>query len=227
MAPLDGHAPADAEGRSAAQTARIGGADLRRSAAMGTIGLWSALFCAACATAPVSSGVASPSPTPPSVTGAPAGTAPSLTGFASIDGAYRASGSFSIRPEVLVGDAPTTPSSHDTCANYAGGFPQNPTSFTAPELQTSGNTTLYLRATIAIGYHGPGTYTVASTSVLRGTLTVGIGDLAGAGYIDTFRSGFAGTTTLTVKTDGSGMLAFTNWSNGDVAISGNVTWTCR
>jgi hypothetical protein len=140
-----------------------------------------------------------------------------------VNGAYRATGSFSTHPEVLVGGSLTTPTSNDTCVNYANGFAQNPTSFAAPELKTSGDTTLYLRITIASGYHGPGTYTGQSTPALSGTLVVGVGDVNGAGYTDTFRSGFASATTLSVTSEGSGTLQFAGWGIGGTDVSGHVT----
>jgi len=184
-----------------------------------------ALTCAGCTTNP------SGSPATPQTTGGGPGTAtdavPRLTGTAEIDGAYRATGTFSTHPEVLVGNQSQAPTAHDTCVDYAQGFAQNPTSFVAPELQTTGATTLYVTATLASGYHGPGTYSSVTSPMLRGQVAVGIGDLNGAGYIDTFRSGFPGATTLTVHADGSGALEFSSWGSDATVISGSVLWACR
>jgi hypothetical protein len=151
-------------------------------------------------------------------------------GSAEIDGAYEATGTFSTHPEVLVGSLPQAPPAHDTCADYANGFAQHPTSFVPPAVKTSGTTTLYLTTTLASGYHGPGTYTSTTSPMLSGQAAVGVGDvgdLNGAGYIDTFRSGFPGTTTLTVHADGSGTLEFSSWGSDATIISGMVQWVCQ
>lgn len=187
-----------------------------------------AIMCAGCAASP-SVNVAVP---PTSGGGAGTGTnaPPRLIGSAEIDGAYRATGTFTTHPEVLVGSLPQAPTAHDTCADYASGFAQNPTSFVVPALKTSGTTTLYLTTTLASGYHGPGTYSSATSPMLSGRMAVGIGDvgdLNGAGYIDTFRSGFPGTTTLTVHADGSGTLEFSSWGSDATIISGTVQWVCQ
>jgi hypothetical protein len=66
--------------------------------------------------------------------------------------------------------------------------------------------------------------------MLSGRVAVGIGDvgdLNGAGYIDTFRSGFPGTTTLTVRADGSGTLEFSSWGSDATIVSGTVQWVCQ
>jgi hypothetical protein len=185
-----------------------------------------ALSCAACAT----TAVTTPAPSAGGGSGTATNAAPLLTGTASINGAYEATGTFSAHPEVLVGSQLQPPSAHDTCADYAQGFAQNPTSFAVLALQTNGTpNTLYLTTTIASGYHGPGTYTSQSTPMLRGQVAVGVGalgDLNGAGYIDTFRSGFPGTTTLTVEADGSGTLAFSSWGSDGTILSGSVSWLC-
>ncbi len=105
------------------------------------------------------------------------GGAPRLIGTASIKGAYQARGGFTAHPEVLMGGNLREPAAHDSCAAYAAGFAENPSSFAAPELQTTGSTTIYLVATIASGYHGPGTYTNRSTPKLTGRVAVGVGDV--------------------------------------------------
>ncbi|HEY6470995.1 MAG TPA: hypothetical protein VI434_14640 [Candidatus Dormibacteraeota bacterium] len=191
------------------------------------VGLATALLCAGCATTPSIKGTAPPPSGGGSGTGA---TAPRLIGSAAIDGAYKAAGTFSTRPEVLVGSLPAAPSAHDTCTDYANGFAQHPTSFVPPAVKTSGTPTLYLTTTLASGYHGPGTYTSATSPMLRGQVAVGVGDvgdLNGAGFIDTFRSGYPGTTTLTVHDDGSGMLQFSGWGSDATIISGTVQWVCH
>lgn len=190
------------------------------------VGLATVLLCAGCATTP-SIKVTVPHPSVGSGTGA---TAPRLIGSAAIDGAYKATGTFSTHPEVLVGSLPAAPSAHDTCTDYASGFAQHPTSFVPPAVKTNGTTTLYLTTTLASGYHGPGTYTSATSPMLRGQVTVGVGDvgdLNGAGFIDTFRSGYPGTTTLTVHADGLGMLQFSGWGSDATIISGTVQWVCQ
>jgi len=127
----------------------------------------------------------------------------------------------------LIDGSTVPPAAGATCSNYAEGFDENPISFTPPEVQTVGGAnTAYVQSRLSIGYHGPGTYTSRSNPQLGGAVAIGVGDLEGSGYIDTFRSGPPGTTTLTVNPDGSGRLVFSSWSGGDTTISGTVIWTC-
>jgi len=188
------------------------------------IGVVLSLVCAGCAAGPAVTVTNAPSGG-----GAGDGTAasPRLIGSAKIDGAYKASGTFSTHPEVLVGSLPQAPTAPDTCSDYAKGFAQNPTSFVVPEFKTSGATTLYLTTSLPTGYHGPGVYTSATSPMLGGRVAVGVGDLNGAGFIDTFRSGFPGNTALTVHPDGSGTLEFSGWGSDSTVISGTVQWTCQ
>jgi len=185
-----------------------------------------ALVCAACAASSpetnkpsasqaLSSPAASPSPSQ--------SAGPLLTGTITVSGPYSVTAPFSSHAEVLVGASLTPPLASQTCTDYADGFAQSPTSFAAPEVQTAGQTGLYLQATIANGYHGPGTYTSRSTPALGGTVAVQRGDPNLSGFVDTFRSGSQSTTTLTVKRDGSGTLDFSSWGDG---LSGTVSWTC-
>ena len=188
-----------------------------------------ALVCTACTA----------SPSPNATTGSPnrtssapgvatsEGARPRLSGTVIVNGAYQARASFNAQPEVTLGDSLAVPKTGDTCADYASGFTQNPTSFAVPELQTTVGTTVYVRIAMAHGYRGSGTYTSCSTPMLIGVVALGVGDLAGAGYIDTFRSGYPGTTTLTVRADGSGTVVFSGWDSGGADISGSISWICE
>lgn len=152
---------------------------------------------------------------------------PVWAGTISISGQYSITGSFSTRAELVNGGSITTPPASETCAEYADGLAQHLTSFAAPVVQTAGERTIYLEATIASGYHGPGSYTNRLTPTLSGSVQVAIGDLAQGGFVDVFRSDMQATTTLTVRSDGSGTLDFSGWSSGDSSLSGTLTWMCR
>jgi len=187
------------------------------------------LACAACAPnstvhRTTSTPAIHPSPSPQPTT--PVGTGPLLKGTVSVSGSYAVTSTFITRAELIAGSSLVSPPSSATCANYANGFAQNPMSFAAPELQTTGDTTAYLTATVASGYHGPGTYSSASTPTLSGSVAVAVGDVAQGGFVDTFRSGTRSTTSLIVRPDGSGKLEFSGWGTGDSDEDGTVTWTC-
>lgn len=93
---------------------------------------------------------------------------------------------------------------------------------------------LYFSATVA-GYHGPGEYAGAGSGALTGTISVGVG--AGGAQQPTysiFRSVIGGSSSMTVRPDGSGTFTFSEWGSDEVrgvtgsaaSISGTVSWTC-
>jgi hypothetical protein len=200
---------------------------ISRNAQAGLIVVSTALACAACSANPA----AHDSPSQRS--------GPLLTGTISVSGGATLTATFSARAEVLSGGSLTSVSASDTCANYADGLTQNPTSFSAPELQTAGGSNVYMKATIASDYHGPGTYSSETTPLFDGTLVYGIGFATGQnGAATVFRSsihGIHGATTLTVRPDGSGSLEFSDWQSDEVrgdtgpaaTVDGTVTWTCH
>jgi hypothetical protein len=79
---------------------------------------------------------------------------------------------------------------------------------------------VYVKATVANGYHGPGTYSIETTPPLEGTLAYGVGFGTGQnGAYTIFRSNIQRThtaTTLTVQPDGSGSLVISNWESVEV-----------
>jgi len=189
-----------------------------------------AFTCAACAPNPG----ASPTPSLPSIepssTPSPSSqtsNGPLLTGTITISGTYAVAGTFTSHPQLAAGSSLTTPAANATCAGYADGFAQHPASFAVPMVQTTGERTVYLEASIASGYHGPGTYTNRSIPSLSGTVQVGIGGLEQGGFVDVFNSDAQSTSTLTVRPDGSGTLDFSGWSAGDTTVDGTVSWMCH
>ncbi len=162
-------------------------------------------------------------------------SAPRLVGTISVNGGVTLNTGFSSKAEIDAGGTVTPAHARATCADFARGIQPDPAAFVAPTVQTTGDTTVYLSATVATGYHGAGAYTSGSNPALTGTLVYGSGMGAGqSGVFTVFRSAIGGSTTLTVAADGSGMLAFSNWGSdeykggqGTVDISGTVTWTCR
>ena len=120
-----------------------------------------------------------------------------------------------------------------SCAAYAaspGG------AFFPPEFDVvAADHSLYFSASAA-GYHGPGDYTSAGSGALSGTISVGVG-VGGAQQTtySIFRSAIGGSSTLTVRPDGSGVFTFSDWGSDEVrgdtgsaaSISGVVSWTCR
>lgn len=119
-----------------------------------------------------------------------------------------------------------------SCAAYAaspGGV------FFPPEFDViAANHSLYFSATAA-GYHGPGDYASAGNGALTGTISVGVG-VRGAQQpaYSIFRSMIGGSSSMTVRPDGSGTFIFSEWGSDEVrgdtgsaaSISGTVSWTC-
>jgi hypothetical protein len=189
-----------------------------------------AIACAACAPNPGTSRTPSLTPIEPSATPSPsaeAGSGPLLTGTVTISGTYAVTGTFSTHPQLAFGGALTTPAANETCATYADGFAQHPASFAVPLVHTAGERTVYLTAAVASGYHGPGTYTNRSTPMLTGTVQIGIGGIEQGGFVDVFDSDLQSTSTLTVRSDGSGSLDFSGWSAGDNSVNGTLSWMCH
>ena len=196
----------------------------------GLVVVAAALTCSACAPNPAASRTPSSQRGEPSSTLSPsaaAGSGPLLTGTVTISGTYEVTGIYSTRPQLAIGSALTTLDANETCADYADGFAQHPTSFAIPLVQTAGERTVYLQAMVADGYHGPGTYTNLSTPTLTGTVQIGVGSLDQGGFVDVFDSGTQSRSTLTVRPDGSGTLGFSGWSAGDNSVNGTLTWMCR
>ncbi|MBV8528262.1 MAG: hypothetical protein JOZ75_08115, partial [Candidatus Dormibacteraeota bacterium] len=79
------------------------------------------------------------------------------------------------------------------------------------------------------------TYQSAGNGTLTGTISVGVG-VGGAQQTtySIFRSMIGGSSSMTVRADGSGSFTFTEWGSDEVrgdtgsaaSISGTVTWTC-
>ena len=119
-----------------------------------------------------------------------------------------------------------------SCAAYAassGGV------FFPPEFDVvAADHSLYFSA-MAAGYHGPGDYASAGNGPLTGTISVGVG-VGGAQQttFSIFRSMIGGSSSMTVRPDGSGSFTFTEWGSDEVrgdtgsaaSISGTVSWTC-
>jgi hypothetical protein len=160
----------------------------------------------------------------------PAPALASLNGTVSVAGGYTVHGDFSTAPAVLRGALPSTAPAGYTCADYAHGF-RDPTSgastFVSPQMQTAGASSAFVQVTLASGYRGPSTYDSTTAPALTGIASITIPP-ASAPVIDTFRSSFYGSVTLTVRPDGSGSETITNWGSpgSDSRISGSATWSC-
>ena len=146
-----------------------------------------------------------------------------------IDTSFRAGVDSAVSGATLT--SPPAPS----CAAYAA----SPSGvFFPPELEVvAADESLYFSATTA-GYHGPGDYASAGNGALTGTISVGVGVGAGGAQQTTysiFRSGIGGSSSMTVRPDGSGTFEFSEWGSDEVrgntgsaaSISGTVSWTCR
>lgn len=200
------------------------------SAHVGLVVALTALACAACAPSPTASPAPSSQPSEPSSRPSPStatGSGPLLTGTVTISGTYAVTGTFSTHPQLAIGSGLATLGANETCAAYAAGFAQHPTSFAVPLVQTAGEKTVYLEASMTSGYHGPGTYTNRSTPALSGTVQIGIGGLEQGGFVDVFDSVAQSTSTLAVMPDGSGTFDFAGWSAGDNSVNGTLSWTCH
>jgi hypothetical protein len=119
-----------------------------------------------------------------------------------------------------------------SCATYAAG---SNAMFAPPQFDiTSGGHSFYIQA-IASGYHGAGDYSSPGSGPLSGTIAVGanVGSGQQPAY-SIFRSAIGGSSTLSVRPDGSGTFTFSEWGSDEVrgntgsaaAISGALTWTC-
>lgn len=119
-----------------------------------------------------------------------------------------------------------------SCAAYAA----SPSDvFFPPEFDVvAENHSLSFSATAA-GYRGPGDYSSADNGALTGTISVGVG-VGGAQQTtySIFRSSIGGSSSMTVRPDGSGTFTFSEWGSDEVrgntgsaaSISGTVDWTC-
>jgi len=90
-----------------------------------------------------------------------------------------------------------------------------------------GANAVYFNTLLATGYAGPGTYASQSFPALIGKAAITIPP-ASAPQIDSFTSRDGGSTMLTVRADGSGVVNIIDWGSGgsDSRISGSVSWTC-
>lgn len=181
----------------------------------------------ACATTPS----VPPRSTPASSrTAAPRG--PVLAGTVHTSEDVTLDSSFRAGADSAVSGAALTSPPASSCAAYAaspGGV------FFPPEFDVvAEDHSLYFSASAA-GYHGPGDYASAGTGTMTGTISVGVG-VGGAQQpaYSIFRSMIGGSSSMTVRTDGSGTFTFSEWGSDEVrgntgsaaSISGTVTWTC-
>jgi hypothetical protein len=155
-----------------------------------------------------------------------------LSGSIATWGDNRISGPFSGRAEMLAGPLPTGATAPSTCADYARGL-GNAGTFVSPEIHTAGNPNVYFRASISLGYAGPGTYTSQTTPALSGSAAVSQESAQGP-VVQVYNTKHGGSTTLTVRPDGSGTLTFTDWGTTEVRqghiaghLWGSIEWTCR
>jgi hypothetical protein len=160
----------------------------------------------------------------------PASALASLNGTVAVAGGYAVHGDFSTALAVLRGALPTAAPAGYTCADYAHGF-RDPTSgastFVSPQMQTAGASSVFVQVILASGYRGPSTYDSTTAPALTGIASITIPP-ASAPVIDTFRSSFYGSVTLTVRPDGSGSVTITDWGSpgSDSRISGSASWSC-
>lgn len=156
--------------------------------------------------------------------------APTLHGTVIITGAYSSSGTFTTRAEVDTAGLTGAPPAGMSCEDYARGTPDashESRTFVAPEVDTGGANAVYFNTLVTTGYAGPGTYASQSFTALIGTAAITILP-ASAPQIDTFTSRDDGSSILTVRADGSGVVNIIDWgsSGSDSRISGDVSWTC-
>ena len=140
--------------------------------------------------------------------------------------------SFHAGVDAAVSGALLTSPAAPSCAAYAA---SSSGIFFPPEFDVVvADHSLYFSATAA-GYHGPGDYTSAGNGALTGTISVGVG-VGGAqqATYSIFRSAIGGSSSMTVRPDGSGTFSFSEWGSDEVrgdtgsaaSISGTVSWTC-
>ena len=193
-----------------------------------------ALLCAvssavvsACAATP--GAPASPRSTPGS-SGSAAPRGPVLTGTVRTSEGVTLDTSFHAGVDSAVSGAVLTSPPASSCATYAA----SPSGvFFPPEFGVvAADHSLYFSATAA-GYHGPGDYSSAGNGALTGTISVGVGGAQQTAY-SIFRSAIGGSSSMTVRPDGSGTFTFSGWGSDEVrgntgsaaSISGTVSWSC-
>jgi hypothetical protein len=137
-------------------------------------------------------------------------------------------------PLQIVADRQPTPAPESLgCTAYAAG---QAGMFAAPQFEEKiDDHSVYFRGFMTAGYSGPATYKSDTAATLGGTIVVGMGMASGQLPAYTiFRSNIGGSSTLTVKADGSGRFDFSEWGSTEVrgntgsaaSISGTVSWTC-
>lgn len=201
-----------------------------RLAALALLLVHAAALLSACG--PTSAAPESSRPTPRASQPATAPRGPALTGTVQTSEDVTLDTSFHAGIDVAVSGAVLTSPPAPSCAAYAaspGGV------FFPPEFDVvSANHSLYFSAT-AQAYHGPDTYESPGNGTLSGTISVGVG-VGGAQQTaySIFRSMIGGSSSLTVRPDGSGTFTFSEWGSDEVrgntgsaaSLSGTVTWTC-
>jgi hypothetical protein len=207
-------------------------AAVRRFAAIALSGVAATLAGSGCArTSAPSSHATTPLPTHATLGASSAHTGPLLTGTIVVSGGKTASASFSTPAEMQAGSARTAPPGGSTCADFANGFHQDGFTLTTPDVKTSADESVYLQASMAHGYKGPGPYSSRSTPSLSGTAVFTAGDPNAGGFFSVFKSSIQAatppTTTLTVTSGGSGTLVLSGWGGEEGDISGTVSWTCH
>jgi hypothetical protein len=198
------------------------------------------IACTACQSATTGRPSNTPSRLPSTPSPSQAGVGPKLVGTVAISGAATIPATqFTTGAQLDAGQTQTAAPAGATCADYAHGFEHAPNvvplSFVGPLIQTDGFHNIYVQATMATGFKGPGVYDSAHVPSLRGNAVEGIG--TGATQVYTvFHAGDAGATVLTVNADGSGSLRIDHWDSDEVrqtagssqvSISGVVSWTCQ
>ena len=183
----------------------------------------------ACAAAPVAPAASRSTPAS-SHTGAPRG--PVLDGTVQTSEDVTLDTSFRAGVDTAVSGALLASPPASTCSAYAaspGGV------FFPPEFDVvAADHSFYFSATAA-AYAGPGEYRSAGNGSLTGTISLGVG-VGGAQQTTytIFRSAIGGSSSMTVRPDGSGTFMFTDWGSDEVrgntgsaaSISGTIAWTC-
>ena len=155
-----------------------------------------------------------------------------VKGTLQVSGDYDLQTSFDTPAPADIGGKTQPVSESTTCAQYAKGA-GTPGTFEVPQVNASGDTTLYLTGGMTSGYAGPKTYTTTSNKGLTGEIVVSTPQGPGSAFT-IYRSARGGTATLTVKPDGSGTLRFNEWGSTETrgtniagAVEGTLDWTCH
>ncbi len=162
-----------------------------------------------------------------------------FTGRLALDGDFRVSSAFSVQVTPTAAPVPAH-GAVTACEQFARGFTHETAygrtiSFNSPPMETHGVTGtpgVYLTIDVNLGYAGPRVYSSGSTASLLGSAAITVVS-SESSAVSVYHSTGASSTSLTVRPDGSGQVAFAGWRSDEVRggiiaghLGGEASWAC-